>query len=403
MPWSNQSGGGGKGGNGGPWGGGDNNNSGPWGSGGGKDNGGNNNNNGGPWGQGPRGGGGGKGPPDLEDLIRRGQDRLKNVLPGGGGSGGGGAPMSFGSMFGLGALAVAAFVAYQSIYTVQPDELGVELLLGKPKNEVSAPGLHFHFWPIETVEKVNTREQLVNIGALQNNSPSGLMLSGDQNIVNVEFSVAYQVADPMKYLFRVASPDDMLRQVAESAMREVVGRRPAQDIFRDARQAIAEQVRQTMQVTLDQYESGISINAVSIEEAAPPREVADAFEEVQRAEQDEDRFVEEANQYSNQQLGAARGEAAKIREDASAYKTRVVEEATGEAARFVSIYNEYLNAPDVTRTRLFLETMEGVLAQSNKVLIEPGQNGQGVVPYLPLPEINSRRTQDAPAAQGVQP
>jgi modulator of FtsH protease HflK len=394
MPWSNQSGGGGKGG---PWGGGDDGNGGggPWGggSGGGKG-GGNGGNNGGPWGQGPRGGG--NRPPDLEDLIRRGQDRLKNALPGGGGPGGN---LSTGATFGLGALALAAFVAYQSIYTVQPDELGVELLFGQPKNEISSPGLHFHFWPLETVEKVNTREQLANIGALLNNAPSGLMLSGDQNIVNVEFSVAYQVADPMLFLFRVTNPDEMLRQIAESAMREVVGRRPAQDIYRDARQGIAEQVRGIIQATLDEYEAGISINAVSIENTEPPREVADAFEEVQRAEQDEDRFVEEANQYSNQQLGAARGEAARIREEASGYKTRVVEEANGEAARFVSIYNEYRNAPDVTRTRLFLETMEGVLSQSNKVLIEPGQGGQGVVPYLPLPEVNARRT----PAEGTNP
>jgi modulator of FtsH protease HflK len=377
MPWSNQSGGGS--GNGG----------GPWGSsngGGGND--------GGPWGQGPKRGGGNR-PPDLEDLIRRGQDRLKNVLPGGGG---GGNNMSLGSMFGIGALAVAAFVAFQSVYTVQPDELGVELLFGKPKAEISAPGLHFHFWPVEKVEKVNTREQLVNIGGSSSETPSGLMLSGDQNIVNVVFSVAYEVADPMLYLFRVTEPDNMLRQISESAMREVVGRSSAQDIFRDNRAVIAESVRKTIQSTLDQYQSGISINAVSIEDAAPPREVADAFEEVQRAEQDEDRFVEESNQYSNQKLGAARGDAAKIREDASGYRTRVVEEANGEAQRFVAIYDQYKLAPDVTRTRLYLETMEGVMARSNKVIIEQGQNGQGVLPYLPLPQIMPK-----PPVEGAKP
>jgi modulator of FtsH protease HflK len=382
MPWSNQSGGGG--GNGG----------GPWGSSnGGGNNGGDGNNGGnggGPWGQGPKRGGGNR-PPDLEDLIRRGQDRLKNVLPGGGGSGVG---MSNGSIFGLGALAVAAFMVFQSVYTVQPDELGVELLFGKPKAEISAPGLHLHFWPVEKVEKVNTREQLVSIGASSSETPSGLMLSGDQNIVNVVFSVAYQVADPMLYLFRVTEPDDMLRQISESAMREVVGRSTAQDIFRDNRAAIAESVRKTIQTTLDQYQSGISINAVSIEDASPPRQVADAFEEVQRAEQDEDRFVQESNQYSNQKLGAARGDSAKILEDASGYRTRVVEEANGEAQRFVAIYDQYVKAPDVTRTRLYLETMEGVMAKSNKVIIEQGKDGQGVMPFLPLPQILPR----APAA-----
>jgi modulator of FtsH protease HflK len=395
MPWSNQSGGG-SGGNG------SGNGGGPWGSSNGGD--GNNNGNGGgngggPWGQGPKRGGGNR-PPDLEELIRRGQDRLKNVLPGGGGGGNG---MSPGSILGLGALAVAAFVAFQSVYTVQPDELGVELLFGKPKAEISAPGLHFHFWPIEQVEKVNTREQLVNIGGSSSETPSGLMLSGDQNIVNVVFSVAYQVSDPMLYLFRVTEPDNMLRQISESAMREVVGRSSAQDIFRDNRATIAESVRKTIQATLDQYQSGLSVNAVSIEDASPPREVADAFEEVQRAEQDEDRFVEESNKYSNQILGAARGDAAKIREDASGYRTRVVEEANGEAQRFVAIYDQYKKAPDVTRTRLYLETMEGVMAKSNKVIIEQGQNGQGVLPYLPLPQIPQRAPVAATAPEGAKP
>jgi modulator of FtsH protease HflK len=383
MPWSNQSGGGSNGGG---------NGGGPWGSGDGNNDGGNN---GGPWGQGPKRGG--NRPPDLEDLIRRGQARLKNVLPGGGG--GPGNSMSLGSMFGLGALALGAFVVFQSVYTVQPDELGVEMLFGKPKSEISAPGLHFHFWPVERVEKVNTREQLVDIGRSSSDALSGLMLSGDQNIVNVVFSVAYQVADPMLYLFRVTEPDNMLRQISESAMREVVGRSSAQDIFRDNRATIAESVRRTIQATLDQYESGISINAVSIEDAAPPREVADAFEEVQRAEQDEDRFVEESNQYSNQVLGAARGDAAKIREDASGYRTRVVEEANGEAQRFVAIYDQYKLAPDVTRTRLYLETMEGVMAKSNKVIIEQGKDGgQGVLPYLPLPQVAPRTPVAAPGA-----
>jgi modulator of FtsH protease HflK len=398
MPWSNQSGGGG-GKNGGPWGGGDggkNGGGGPWGGGGGNEGG-----PGGPWGQGPRkpggGGGGGNRPPDIEELIRRGQDKLKNALPGGGGAGG--PNLSMGATVGIGAVGLVALWLFQSIYTVQPDELGVELLFGKPKNEVSEPGLHLHFWPLERYEKVNTREQLANIGAAGGDNGTGLMLSGDQNIVNVQFSIAYEVSDPMSYLFRVADPEQMLRQVSESAMREVVGRRPAQDIFRDDRAGIAETVRATIQTTLDGYDSGITVNAVSIEDAAPPPEVADAFEEVQRAEQDEDRFVEEANQYSNQQLGQARGEAAKIREEAAGYKGRVVQEAEGEAARFISIYNEYRNAPDVTRTRLFLETMEGVLSQSNKVIIEPGANGQGVVPYLPLPEINARRT----PAEGTNP
>lgn len=357
MPWSNQNGGGG------PWGG-------SGGSGGG-----------GPWGQGPRGpGGSGGNPPDLEDIIRRGQDRLKQALPGGG--------QANPAMFGLIVLVLAALWLFQAFYTVQPDELAVELRFGKPKDEVSEPGLHFHWWPVETVEKAVVAERLINIGDTRGGGASGLMLSGDQNIVDVRFSVAYQVSNPMYYLFRVSDPDDTLRQIAESAMREVVGRRAAQDIFRDDRQGIAEEVRDIMQTTVDDYGAGLTITAISIEDAAPPREVADAFEEVQRAEQDEDRFVEESNQYSNQQLGRARGEAAQVREEAAAYKTRVVQEAEGEAQRFISVYDEYAKAPDVTRRRLFLETMEGVLKGSNKVIVEQG-SGQGVIPYLPLPELRS--------------
>lgn len=367
MPWSNQTGGG-------PWGGGGGSNGG---GGGGNDGG------GGPWGQKPRRPSGPQGtPPDLEEIIRRGQDRLRQAIPGGSGS----TPL----IAGLVAVGLAAFWLFQAVYTVQPDELAVELRFGKPKEEISEPGLHFHWWPVETVEKASVAEKLIDIGQTRGNASTGLMLSGDQNIVDVRFSVAYQVADPRAYLFTVSDPDNMVQQIAESAMREAVGRRPAQDIFRDDRQGIAENVRQIVQTTLDEYGAGLAVNAISIEDAAPPREVADAFDEVQRAEQDEDRFVEESNQYSNQKLGAARGEAAQVREEAAAYKNRVVLEAQGEAQRFVSVYDEYAKAPDVTRRRLYLETMENVLRNSNKVIVEQGQNGHGVVPYLPLNELNRR-------------
>ncbi len=377
MPWNNQGGGGG-----GPWGGGQN--------GGG----------GGPWGQGPKGpggpGGGGNQPPDLEDILRRGQDRLKNALPSGGGMPGPGVLVFAG-------LALLAVWVFKAVYTVQPDEVAVELRFGKPKAELSMPGLHFHLWPIETVEKVVTAEKLITIGSRAGGAnaagqTSGLMLSGDQNIVDVTFSIAYQVTNPTEYLFDVADPDSMVRQVGESAMREVVGRRPAQDIFRDNRQGIADDVRAIAQGTLDGYKAGLSINAISIEDASPPTQVADAFNEVQRAEQDEDRFVEEANQYSNQRLGQARGQAAQITEEAAAYKNRIVEEAKGEAQRFVSVYDEYAKAPDVTRKRLFLETMEKVYRESNKIIMD--ENGQGVVPYLPLQELQRRQPAAGQPAQG---
>lgn len=369
MPWSNQNGGG------------------PWGGGG-------NNGGGGPWGQGPQGPrgpqrGGGQ-PPDLEEIIRKGQDRLKRAMPGGGGA----SP----ALFGLIGLGILVLYCLQAFYQVDTDERAVELVFGKPKTELSGPGLHFQWWPIETVEKVQIVEKQVSIGSGSVGANSGLMLSGDQNIVDVQFAVLYSVVDPAAYLFNVASPDEMVRQVAESAMREIVGRRPAQDVFRDNRAAIETEVQSSIQGTLDEYGAGIQVNRVSIEDAAPPREVADAFEEVQRAEQNEDQFREEANQYSNQKLGAARGEAAQIREDAAAYATRVVQEAEGEAQRFISIYDQYKQAPEVTRKRLFLETMERVLADSNKVIVDEDGGGPGVVPYLPLPEVQSRRTSTSSSA-----
>ena len=380
MPWSNNTGGGNKG---------------PWGGGGSNGNGGGDG--GGPWGGngsngrgGGNGGGGGNGnnpPPDLEEMLRKGQDQLKHVLPGGGGA----------SNFMLGGIIFIAAVGLwlmQSFYTIQPNQLGVELVFGKPKQEISGQGLHFHFWPVESVETVQVTENRITIGgtsARGGTAAAGLMLSGDQNMVEVEFAALWQVNDAGAYLFNVQDPQEMVTKVAESAMREIVGRRPAQDIFRDNRASISEEVRAITQTTLESYGAGIQINRITIENVAPPREVADAFDEVQRAEQDEDRFVEEANRYSNQKLGAARGDAAQARETAAGYKKRIVEEATGEAARFVSVYDEYAKAPEVTRKRLFLETMERVLRSSNKVILgSEGAGGQGVVPYLPLPEIEKR-------------
>ena len=365
MPWSNQTGGGQNNGSGG----------------------------GGPWGQPPRGpqrpGGGGQQPPDLEEILRRGQDRLKSVIPGSGGGGGRGF-----SAVGLIIVAAAAagLYAFSSAYQVEADELAVETVFGVPRDDVNEAGLHFAWWPFERADKVNIGVRQVNIGSTgRGGSRQGLMLSGDQNIVDVTFAVQYSVANPKDFLFNVDDPSGMVEEVAESAMREVVGRRPAQDIFRDDREGIAQEVRQITQTILDQYGTGIGIRVLNLEDVAPPPKVADAFDEVQRAEQNEDQFQEEANRYSNKALGEARGEAAQIREDAAGYKNRIVQEAQGEAQRFLSVYEQYAKAPEVTRKRLFLETMEGVLKDSNKVIMEAGQNGgTGVVPYLPLPEINKR-------------
>ena len=225
------------------------------------------------------------------------------------------------------------------------------------------------------------------------------MLSSDQNIVDVRFSVQWAVSNPVEFLFNVRDPEDMVRAAAESAMREVVGRRPAQDAFRNDRAGIELEVRQITESILGSpngYNMGVRIDRINIEQAAPPTEVIDAFEEVQRAEQDETRFQEEARRDANTLLGNARGQAAQLREDAAAYKNRVVQEAEGEAARFVSIYNEYARAPEVTRRRLFLETMEEVFGSSEKVIVEPGTTGSGVVPYLPLSQLPSGNTTSPP-------
>ncbi len=368
MPWDNNTGGGGR------------------------------NNNGGPWGQVPGGGGGGGGgnnrrpgnTPNLEDLLARGRDRFQGGVPGG-----------RWAIVGV-VLAALAFWAFNSVYVINSNEVGVVTLFGKPKEQTSPEGLHFMLWPVEQVERVTRTENQIVIGATsssRNGQDDGLMLSGDSNIADVQFSVLWQVQDPIKFLYNVREPEDLVRRTAQSAMREVVGRRPVQDIFRDDQAGILAEVQGITQEVLDRYGAGVNINQVTFDNAQPPAEVADAFNDVQRAEQDEDRLQEEARSYANTLLGNARGEAAKIREQAAAYKQQVTLEAEGEAARFISVYNEYVNNPDVTRKRLYLETMEQVLAGANKVIMEQGATGSGVVPYLPLPEVQSRAT--GAAALGV--
>lgn len=340
---------------------------------------------GGPWGSGPNGGG--QRPPDLEELLRKGQDRLKSILPQGSGN-----------RFIVPIVVVAAVALWlsQAVYQVQPQEVGVELLFGDAKEELSNPGLHFHWWPIERVEIAPAQqENQENIGVFaasgtrRSGSDASLMLSGDQNIVDIDFSVLWRIKDPTAYLFNVADQRTIVRSVAESAMREFVGRTRADAVRTENRAEVQEAVRNSIQSTLDEYNSGIVITGLNLERAAPPPEVLDAFEEVQRAEQDRERFKQEAEAYANSRLGEARGEASRVREEAQGYKERVVAEAEGEAQRFVSVYDEYAKAKDVTRQRLFLETLEQVLGRSTKVIIGES-SGTGVVPYLPLPEVDRR-------------
>jgi len=359
MPWDNNTGGGGR-----------------------------NNNGGGPWGQAPQGGGPRRGgTPSLEDILKGGRDRLQGGVPGG----------RWAIAGGIAVLVV--FWLFNSVYTIDPQEVGVETTFGQPSNELSTAGLHFMWWPIQAVERVNITENKTEIGSVSNRSSTsddGVMLTSDQNIVDVKFAVLWTVDDPKSYLFDVKEPDDMVRAAGESAMREVVGRSPAQQIFRSDRAGIQTEVQQIIQTIVDSYKLGVHVDQVTIENVAPPPEVADSFAEVQRAQQDQQKFQEDARNYANTLLGNAKGQAAKVREDAAAYKSRVVQEAEGEAARFISVYNQYAKAPEVTRRRLYLETMEQVLAGANKVVVAPGTTGSGVVPYLPLPALTSQPSSAPP-------
>ncbi len=362
MPWSNQ-GGGWQGGGGGPLG-------------------------QGPWGKGPssgRGGGGGGTPPDLEEIIRKAQERLRSMF---GGTGG----MPSRMYLLVGVVAIAALFAYNSFYQVQPNERGVVLTFGK-YTHTTGPGLNYIYWPVQRVEKAAVLdENQINFGR---DGGGNLILAGDQNIVDVRFSVLWKIRDPQHYLFNIREQEQLVRVVSESAMREIVGRTPADEVRTRGRQEAQESVRALIQDTLDGYEAGILITGVNLEQADPPPQVIDAFEEVQRAEQNQNRLIREAEQYRNKIVGEARGDAAKIVEDGRAYRTRVVQEAEGEALRFIQVYDQYKVAQDVTRQRIFLETLEDVFARSSKVIIESGANGgdSGVVSYLPLTEIQKRLTE----------
>ena len=365
MPWSNQSGGGG-----GPWG--QKRPGGPWGGGGG-----------------PSNGGPGGTPPDLEDLIRKSQDKLKNILPGGAMSGRG---------IGLIVLGAAALWLATGFYTVRPDEVGINLIFGKPISQ-SQPGWSYNFpYPVGQVIKpkvttVNTMEvgfrgEPMRRSATRDVLEESLMLTGDENIVDIDFAVQWQInpAKAQDYVFNIQAPEASVKAVAESAMREVIGRRNVQQILTTDRAAIELEVKQLMQETLNSYGAGVEIRAVQLLKVDPPAQVIEAFRDVQAARQDQDRMRNEAETYASKIVPEARGEAARIEQEAEAYKSRVVAEANGQASRFSQIYNEYKNAPDVTRQRMYLETMERVLGQSDKVIVDP-KAGQGVVPYLPLNEL----------------
>ena len=372
------------------------------------------NNSGGPWGGGPRrpGGGGGDdrggGPrrpggdnsqiPEIEEIMRRGQEQLR-VLMGGkggrGGNGGQGGPGFGRGTIGLIVLALIGAWLFASFYSVRPEERSVELFLGDFA-DIGQPGLNFAPWPVVTHEVIPvTTERVEQLGVSggQNRGDEGLMLTTDENIVDIDFQVVWNVQDPAKILFNIRDPELTVRAVSEASMRAVIARSELAPILNRDRAEIAQAVQTTIQETLDSYDAGINVVRVNLDRADPPQEVIDAFREVQAAEQARDRLEREADAYANRVLAGARGDAAEVLESAEAYRARVVNVAEGEASRFSAVLEEYAQAPEVTRKRLYLETMEEVLGRVNKVILDDNGAGQGVVPYLPLNELNRQRPQ----------
>jgi len=378
MTWSNQGGGGG----------------GPRGSGGKR-----------PWGSGPQSSG--PRPPDLEEILRHGQEKLRRVLPGGnlGGKG-----------FALLGLAAIALWGFSGFFRVEPDELGVVLRFGQSVREVQ-PGLNYHLpYPIESVltpkalrvNKIDIGMRQVEDGgrsASREVPEESLMLTGDENIVDINFSVLWKVKPTgvatgvAEYLFNIQNPEGTVKAVAESAMREVVGHSQIQPILTGARQTVESAVLELMQRTLDHYGAGILVQQVQLQKVDPPAQVIDAFRDVQAARADLERLQNEAQTYANRVVPEARGKVAQITQAAEAYKSQTVAEATGQTSRFLKIYEQYKKAPDVTRERMYLETMERVLGGSNKIIVDTNQGAQSVVPYLPLGELGAPRSQSTTGDQ----
>ncbi len=365
---------------------------------------------GGPWGSGGGGGGkepwggggnaGGPGQPDIEELLRRSQDNFKKMMPGGIGSGRG---------IMLAILAAIALWLASGVYRVDAGHQGVVMLFGKFV-QTSMPGLHWYFpAPIGRVLTPDVEQvRRTDIGfrsAGDDRSAFGrtavaerdvleesMMLTGDQNIADVDFSAQWKVKDASQFLFNIRDPETTVKLASESAMREVIGQTTLQEAMTSGRQQVADSTRRLLQDILDSYEAGITITQVQLLKVDPPEKVIDAFNEVQRARQDKERKQNEAETYRNKIIPNARGESEKMVQAATAYKERVIKEADGEAKQFLSVYETYKVAKDVTTQRMYLEAMEEVLRGSSKVIIDSNASGSGVVPYLPLPELQKKNS-----------
>jgi membrane protease subunit HflK len=359
---------------------------------------------GGPWGAGPRGGGGGSPwgsgrggsggsrgptPPNLEDILRRSQDRFRRLLPGG-----------FGSAAGIGLVVAVILVLWlvSGFYRVLPDQQGIVLRFGA-YNRTTQPGLNYHLpAPIETsLTPSETQINRIEIcyrtsearGAAGRQLPEeALMLTGDENIVDINFTVFWLIKDAQSYLFNIRNPEATVKSAAESAMREVVGETPIAAALAEGRGKIESQTQALLQRILDSYGAGIQITQVQMAKVDPPAPVIDAFRDVQRALADRERLRNEAEAYRNDILPRARGEAAQIRQGADAYRAEITARAQGDADRFLSVYHAFKQAEDVTLQRLYLETMEEILKNSRKIIIDKAAHGNtGVLPFLPLPEL----------------
>ncbi len=352
-----------------------------------------------PWGTPPGGGGSGNGgfrkgptPPNIDEVISKLQSIINRFL---GGGKGGAKPII------IGLIILLIVWTLSGLYRVLPDEQGVVLRFGKFV-KTTQPGLNYHLpFPIENVltpkvTKVNRmdigfrseRDSGFSSGGVADVPEESLMLTGDENIVNIDFSVFWVIKDAGNFLFKIQDPEGTVKAAAETAMREVIARSDIQPILTEGRSVIEADTQEIIQEILDEYTSGIQITQVQTQKADPPDQVIDAFRDVQAARADMERSKNEAEAYANDVIPRARGEAAKILQAAEAYKKEVVAKAEGEASRFLSIYNEYAKAKKVTQERMYLETMEEVLADINKIIIDKN-SGEGVVPYLPLQELKT--------------
>ena len=305
--------------------------------------------------------------------------------------------------------AVALLWLATGFYQVQPNEQGVVLRFGKYADTTDA-GLHYHLpYPIEEVVKVNiTQERSINLGvaeayttanrvAIRNGQTGNAdplksfteshMLTGDENIVDVNLTVVWRIKNAKDYLFSMQDPDNTVRVAAQSVLREIVGQSEMQAIITGDRGKVEDETKAELQKVMDEFRSGIEIVRVKLQKADPPKQVVDAFNEVQRAKADMERFKNEAEAYRNEILPKARGEASQLLQNAQAYKEAVVNKAQGEAERFNSVYNAYKEGKNVTARRMYLETMENVLEKSQKIILDQGKAGNGVVPYLPLDKL----------------